>query len=147
MDGEQDVAALQEQLAEARARAERLERQAAEAAALRAEVKSARDEATTLRGQVEASQARERADAARYRELVMRADPSLPEELIAGENVEAVEASVLAAREVVGRVRSHIEAQAQSSRVPAGAPARGAPDVSSLTPEQKIRFGLERQSQ
>lgn len=147
MDREDELTALQEQLAEARAAAERFERQAAEAAALRAEVKSARDEAASLRGQIEASHEQARADASRYRELVMCADPSLPEELIVGENVEAVEASVSAAREMVGRVRSHLESQGQSSRVPAGSPPRGAPDTASMSPEQKIRFGLERQAQ
>ncbi len=43
---------------------------------------------------------------------------------------------------MVGRVRSHIESQAQAVRVPAGAPPRSAPDLGALSPEQKIRYGL-----
>ena len=74
----------------------------------------------------------------------MRTEPELPADLIAGDDVDAVDAAVAAAREIVGRVRTHIEAQAQALRVPAGAPPRGGPDLSALTPEQKIRIGLER---
>ena len=72
----------------------------------------------------------------------MRVEPALPPELIAGETVEAVDASVEHARALAGRVRTHIESRAEAARVPAGAPERRASDVSALTPEQKIRYGL-----
>jgi hypothetical protein len=45
---------------------------------------------------------------------------------------------------MVGRVRSHLDAQAHAARVPAGAPPRSSPDLSAMTPEQKIRHGLAR---
>ncbi len=73
----------------------------------------------------------------------MKTEPALPAELIAGDSVDAVEASAEAARAMVTRVRTHIESQAHASAVPAGAPARSAPDVSMLTPgaEDPLRAG------
>ena len=151
-DGE-EMAAMQEQLADARAEVERLQRDAAnavaEAAYLRDDVRASHDaiaaataEAVTLREQVNAATGRAKSSAERYRDLVVRTEPALPADLISGGDVDAIDASVTAAREIVGRVRSHIEAQAQAGRVPAGAPPRSAPDLSALTPEQKIRHGL-----
>ena len=155
-----DLAALHEQLDEAREEVERLRHEAAtasaraqtaivEAASLRSDLaasagaaEAATTEAGELRLRLEGAQAREREAAERYRDLVVKTEPALPAELIAGDSVDAVEASVEAARAMVTRVRTHIESQAQAGRVPAGSPARSAPDVSMLTPEQKIRYGL-----
>jgi hypothetical protein len=162
-DGE-ELAALQEQLAGARAEVERLRREAANAEAraqhavgeadgLRAELQSSNDavtaaagEATLLREQIDAATQRAQVASERYRDLVVRTEPALPADLIAGGDVDAIDASVTAAREIVGRVRTHIETQAQAGRVPAGAPPRSAPDLSALTPEQKIRHGLAQRS-
>lgn len=152
-----ELAALHEQLAGARAEVERLQRDAAnavaEAAFLRDDVRASHDavaaataEAATLREQIDAATQRAQEAAERYRDLVVRTEPALPADLIAGSDIDAIDASVTAAREIVGRVRSHIESQAQAGRVPAGAPPRSAPDLSALTPEQKIRHGLAARS-
>ena len=156
----EDMAALQEQLADARADVERLQQSAAnadaraehaiaEATMLRSDALAAADAnavavavAAELSTDIEFAHERSRTAAHRYRELVLRTEPSLPADLIAGDDVDAIDLAVTAAREIVGRVRSHIESQAQASRVPAGAPPRTAPDLSALTPEQKIRHGL-----
>lgn len=108
---------------------------------------SAVSDAEALRGQLAEAAARARVASERYRDLVVRTQPELPPELIAGDDVDAIDAAVESARAVVGRVRTHIEAQAHAARVPAGAPSRAAPDLSALTPEQKIRHGLASQSQ
>lgn len=162
--GGEELAALQDELAGARAQVERLQLEAADAEAraqraiaeateLRDEVRASAEaasaaagDATALREQLAAAEQRMRASAERYRDLVVRTEPALPAELIAGETIEDVDASVEAARDVVGRVRAHIESQAQSARVPAGAPQRSAADVSSLSAEQKIRYGLARRA-
>lgn len=149
----EELAALHEQLAAARAEVERLQRDAAnavaEAAFLRDDVRTSHEaaaasaaEAATLREQVDAAAQRAQTAAERYRDLVVRTEPALPADLIAGSDIDAIDASVTAAREIVGRVRSHMETQAQAGRVPAGAPPRSAPDLSALTPEQKIKHGL-----
>ena len=105
-------------------------------------VTAAAAEAAALREQIDAATQRAQTAAERYRDLVVRTEPALPADLISGGDVDAIDASVTAAREIVGRVRTHIETQAQAGRVPAGAPPRSAPDLSALTPEQKIRHGL-----
>jgi hypothetical protein len=146
-DPVEDVTALREQLEEARAEVGRLETFAAdaEAGARRAgdEVASLRergDEAEALRAQLDAAAARERAGVERYRELLLRAEPDVPAEMLAGESVEQLDASLAAAREVVGRVRAHLSEH--GPRVPGGAPARDGARFDAMTPEQKIRHGL-----
>jgi chromosome segregation ATPase len=158
--GAAELEALQQQLTEARAEVERLQREAADAAAsaqealaeaaglrdsLRlsnSEIATAATEAASLREQLDAATGRLRATAERYRDLVVRAEPSLPADLITGDDVDAIDASAASAREIVARVRARIDDEAQSRRIPAGSPARGAPDLSGMSPEQKIRYGL-----
>ncbi len=162
--GGEELVRLHDELADARTQVERLQLEAAdaqaraqraiaEAAELRDEVRTSAEsaaaaagDASALREQLAAAEGQLRVSAERYRDLVVRTEPALPAELIAGETIDDVDASVEAARDVVGRVRAHIDAQAQSARVPAGAPQRSGPDVSSLSPEQKIRIGLARRA-
>jgi chromosome segregation ATPase len=159
------TAELQGQLDDAREEIERLEREAADASSrvyraaseadeLRATLEAARariveteGEAGGLRTLVDEASAREREAARRYRELMLRLEPALPAEMIAGETIDAIDASVLAARDVVSRVRSHLEAQTTAARVPAGAPQRSGMDTGAMTAQQKIRYGLEQRSQ
>lgn len=124
-----DVTALRSALADANARYD-----------------AAAEDASALRLEAEAASARERDAAARYRDLMLRAEPALPVEMIAGDTLDAIDASVVAAREIVTRVRSHIDAQSTGSRVPAGSPQRAAADVSGMSPQQKIRYGLEQRT-
>jgi hypothetical protein len=121
-----------DQLADARARVEGLEREVADATA----------EAATLREQLDRAHERLRTTAARYRDLVVRSEPALPPELIAGDDIDAIDATAEAARKTVARLRAQLEDEAQQRRVPAGAPPRSRPDLSGLSPEQKIRVGL-----
>ncbi len=158
----EELAALQEQLASTRAEVERLQHAAAdadarattavtEAAGLRGQLDQAQEaqgaaesETHSAKAYLQAAEERLRAAATKYRDLVVRTEPELPAELIAGDDVDAVDASAASAREMVGRVRAHIETQARALRIPAGSPPRGGADLSALTPEQKIRIGLER---
>jgi len=156
--GTDEAERLREELQAARAEVTRLESDAANAVAdaeslraalgdAQARIDTAALDAEELRAQVTAACERERDAAVRYRELVLRAEPALPAEMIVGDTVDTIDASAAAARDVVGRVRSHIEAQTSAARVPAGAPERGGLDVSAMTPQQKIRFGLEQRAQ
>ena len=82
---------------------------------------------------------------ARYREALLAAAPEVPEELVSGATPEEVEASLAQARQMVERIRSHIEAQLAEQRVPTGAPIRSAPDLSNLSPQEKIAYALTQQ--
>jgi hypothetical protein len=164
---DEEVVLLEEQLANAHADIERLQSRLAEAEAraasrdtaatdLRRQLDLATRQATerdtalsaqagelaTLRERVEAVATRSLADAQRYRTLVLSHEPDLPADLVKGDSIEALDESVLQARQTVARVRQHLEEQARAQRVPAGAPVRGAPDLSDLSPAEKIRQGL-----
>jgi hypothetical protein len=85
--------------------------------------------------------------ARRYRDLLLATSPEVPAELVAGETPDEIEASFNAAREVVDKVRRQLESQVNDERVPAGAPPRTAPDLSGLSPAEKITYALSHQSQ
>lgn len=151
---EEELATVQEELAEARAELERLQVAAADrearAAHLESELAQARSDAEAREGelvsareQAQALDEQVRASAAQYRELALQHSPELPAELVAGGTVEEVEQSLQRARETVSKVRGHLESEAQAGRVPVGAPPRSEPDLSALSPEEKISFGLQ----
>ena len=83
----------------------------------------------------------------RYRELLLATSPEVPAELVKGETLEEIEVSFQSAREVVDRVRRQLESQVNNERVPAGAPPRTSPDLSGLSPAEKITYALSHQSQ
>jgi hypothetical protein len=81
---------------------------------------------------------------ARYRQAVLAAEPDLPPEMVHGENIEDVDASIAAARTMVAHVREQVEARRPSERgFPAGAPARDTSARGHLTARQKIAAGLQ----
>ncbi len=78
------------------------------------------------------------------RELVLRAYPDVVPELLSGETVEEMLASVPAAQEAYGRIAEAAKA-AQPDPVPAVGGARNFPmDVAAMSPALKIREGLRR---
>jgi chromosome segregation ATPase len=149
-----EVARLREELAGAQGEIERLsgeltdtssrrDEAAAEAAALRGEVHRLAGAASVLQSQMDAAGEQTRAATARYRELALRAEPGVLPELVAGDTIDDIDASLASARALAGRIRAQIEAESQAARVPAGAPERRGPDFRAMTPEQKIRYGLQ----
>jgi hypothetical protein len=119
-------------------------RLAGELTAAEETARTALAEAAALRERLQAGEEREREAAARYRELALRLEPALPPELVRGDTVAEVEATLAEARAVSERVRERIQAAAQGARVPAGAPPRGGPDLGAMSPAEKIRYGLAR---
>lgn len=77
-----------------------------------------------------------------YRAALLAAEPDLPEDMVRGDTVEAVQESLERARQMVAQVRGRLEAQASMERTPLGVPARSAPDLSALSPQEKILMGL-----
>jgi septum formation inhibitor MinC len=165
---EEEVVLLEEQLAEAQADIERLQEALAEATArattheaegaeMRRQLAVARrdiaerqvamsghaDERESLRAAVTAAEERARLAAGRYRETLLALDPSVPAELLEGDTLETIDESLARARETVAQVRQQMEQAAAAQRVPAGSPARTPPDLSALSPMEKIRAGLE----
>ncbi len=92
---------------------------------------------TTLRGNLAEA-------VGKYRSRLLAESPEIPEELVQGNTPEEVDASFAAARQVVERIKETLETEKGAEGVPAGAPARGLPDLGSLSPAEKIAYGLAR---
>lgn len=153
---EEEVKALEEALEEARGQAERYRETAGEQGGRIVELEGRlagleataqeREQAQAAREE-EAAGLREQlvAGVARYRCLLLAAVPEVPEELVKGETMEEVETSLAAAREMVEGIKRRLEAKLATERIPVGAPVRAAPDVSALSPREKIALALTRQ--
>ena len=106
-----------------------------------------RAELDEARGGLEAERVARHAAVARYREAVLAAEPALPPELVGGESLEEVDASVEAARRAVAQIRERLtqESEEEAARgFPAGAPGRLGPGTDAMSSSDKIAFGLER---
>jgi len=79
---------------------------------------------------------------ASYRALVIKSNPGVPEELITGDSIEAIDKSLEDAQNLVGKVRKELEAEIAGARVPAGAPLRTPIDLSGLSPKEKIQYAI-----
>lgn len=91
---------------------------------------------TSLNGSLEAT-------ISAYRDVVIRSNPNIPEELITGTTIDELNASVEKAATLVAQVRGSIEAGIAAGRVPAGAPPRTPPDLSALSPREKIEYAVK----
>jgi hypothetical protein len=79
---------------------------------------------------------------AAYRELVVQANPAVLADMITGDSIEKINASLQSARAIMEKARREIEAEEARARVPAGAPQRTLPDMSALSAREKIQYGL-----
>ncbi len=79
---------------------------------------------------------------ASYKALVAQFNPEVLEELITGDTIEAINESLGAAKTLISRVRQGLEAEITAGKVPAGAPIRTPPDLSALSPREKINYAI-----
>ena len=77
-----------------------------------------------------------------YRALVVESHPEVLEELITGDSIESINESLEKAQGLVSRVRQGLETEITLARVPVGAPERSSPDLSALSPREKIQYAL-----
>ena len=81
------------------------------------------------------------------RELILKAYPDVLAELLGGESVDALLASVPAARAAYAQVAATIQEQTPAPvQIPTGSGRRPAFDPEGLSPEAKIRAGLRQPS-
>jgi hypothetical protein len=113
------IAALEAELSEAKTGSEA-------AAAELASVKEARSQAV-----------------AKYLDAVRLANPTIPQDIIAGDTIEEIDASLAKATTIAESVKASLEAQAKEAKVPAGAPPRGEISVEGLSPREKIAAGIQ----
>ena len=102
-------------------------------------------EAAELRSQLDTARGQARTAALRFREALLRTDPDVPPEMVPeSDEIEGIELMFDRAQRIVAQVKEQALEEAQrSARVPAGSPARRAPDLSALSASEKIRMGLE----
>ena len=81
---------------------------------------------------------------AKYRAAVLAAAPGIPAELVKGDSIAEIDASLEQARGIVSRVRQQLESEADANKVPAGAPERTPQDLSALSPAEKIAYALRK---
>ena len=82
----------------------------------------------------------------KYRALVVGSNPTAPESLIKGDTIEEIDSSLQSANALVEKVKASLESQQAAviaaAKVPPGAPARTPPDLSSLSPTEKIKYAV-----
>jgi chromosome segregation ATPase len=78
-----------------------------------------------------------------YKELALQANPGVLAELITGNTIEEINESFKNARDLLDRVRQGIEMETAQTKIPPGAPQRSVPDISLLSPREKIQRALE----
>ena len=79
---------------------------------------------------------------ASYKDLAVVANPGVLAEMITGDTIETVNESLENARALVDKVKGEMEAEVSRTRVPAGAPQRMPPDLSALSPREKIQYAI-----
>jgi len=80
---------------------------------------------------------------AKYLDAVRAANPAIPQDIITGDTIEDIDASLAKATTIAESVRANLEAQAKEAKVPAGAPPRGEISLEGLTPREKIAAGIQ----
>jgi molecular chaperone GrpE (heat shock protein) len=77
-----------------------------------------------------------------YKALVIKSNPDIIDDLINGDTIESINESLEKARTLVSRIRQGMEDEISKVKVPAGAPERSSPDLSTLSPAEKIRYAI-----
>jgi chromosome segregation ATPase len=138
------VITLEADLAAKTGELETIQGQLAEATTARSELKTAHSE---LVEELEGAKAAYAYAVEDFKKLVLQTNPLFTPDIIEGDTIDAVKASVEKASVLVSKVKEGLEAQAsalsQLSVVPAGAPVRGQISTEGLSAKEKINLGLE----
>lgn len=76
-----------------------------------------------------------------YRAAILQAHPDIPEEMVTGSTLDELQGSLDKAKVLVQKIREKMPLVVQA---PAGAPVRSVPDVSAMSPREKIVHGLRK---
>jgi len=79
----------------------------------------------------------------KYLDAVRLANSTIPQDIIAGDTIEDIDASLAKATTIAESVKANLEARAKETKVPAGAPTRGEISLEGLTPREKIAAGIQ----
>lgn len=90
------------------------------------------------------TQARDTA-VSKYRASLAAANPAIPAELITGDTIEDIDASLETAKGLVDKIREGLTAENESVAIPAGAPTRNGTSTEGMSTREKINLGLSSQ--
>jgi len=79
----------------------------------------------------------------KYLEVARALNSTIPHDVISGQTIEEIDASVAKALSIATAVKANLEAQAKETKVPAGAPTRGGISTEGLSPREKIAAGIQ----
>jgi hypothetical protein len=79
---------------------------------------------------------------ASYKSVLVQANPEVIGELISGESIVSIDESLQKAKALVSKVKQGVEEEISLAKVPVGAPERTSPDLSALSPQEKIRYAI-----
>jgi len=79
---------------------------------------------------------------AKYATMAKALNPTIPEDMISGETIEELDASVEKAKGLVSSVKKTMETEASAAKVPAGAPTRGE-TTEGMSSRDKIAAGIQ----
>ena len=82
----------------------------------------------------------------KYLSMAKALNPTIPETIIAGESIAEIDASVEKGKSIVEAVKQAMASEAAATKVPAGAPTRGAISTEDMSPREMIAYGISRQS-
>ncbi len=151
-EAQAQIDALQSSAADAEARAatlrEKVSRMESELAEARSASEAARAELAEARAELERANSQLRVAILRYREARLAAAPEIPAEMVPeAATLEEIDSYLESAGRMAERLREQLRAAQPSARIPVGSPSRRSPDLSSLSPGEKIRLGLRERSE
>lgn len=77
-----------------------------------------------------------------YRELLLSQHPGIEPEMLHGENIAAINASLAKAREIRAKIKQSVLQELAQNHVPSGAPGRQPPETTTLSPREKINYAV-----
>ena len=78
-----------------------------------------------------------------YKDVLLKANPLIPTDMIQGLTIDEVTASLEKASALVGQIKQGLEEEGNAEKIPPGAPQRTGPDLSAMTTKEKINYGLD----
>jgi hypothetical protein len=80
---------------------------------------------------------------AKYLDMAKALNPTIPQDIIVGETIEEIDASIEKGKALVASVKQYLESEASAAKVPAGAPTRSTIALEGMSPKEKIAYGIQ----
>jgi chromosome segregation ATPase len=82
----------------------------------------------------------------KYKERLYSSHPELLENMITGDTIQEIDASLDSSLVLVDKVKANIAEQSKEVKVPAGSPERTGPDLSAMSAKEKIAYAIGKEA-